>query len=62
MNQRIVYQNDEGGINIIVPAEECGLTIAEIAAKDVPVGKEYNIVEDSEVPSDRTFRDAWIWE
>jgi hypothetical protein len=62
MNKRIVYQNDEGGISIIVPAEECGLTIAEIAAKDVPAGKAYNIVEDSEVPSDRTFRDAWIWE
>ena len=62
MNKRIVYQNDEGGISIIVPAEECGLTIAEIAAKDVPTGAEYHIVEDSEVPSDRTFRDAWIWE
>jgi hypothetical protein len=33
MNKRIVYQNDEGGISIIVPAEECGLTIEEIAAK-----------------------------
>jgi hypothetical protein len=62
MNKRIVYQNDEGGISIIVPAEECGLTIEEIAAKDVPTGAEYHIVEDSEVPSDRTFRDAWIWE
>ena len=62
MNKRIVYQNDEGGISIIVPAEECGLTIKEIAAKDVPTGKAYNIVDVSEVPSDRTFRDAWIWE
>ena len=33
MNKRIVYQNDEGGISIIVPAD-CGLTIEEIAAKD----------------------------
>ncbi len=41
MNQRIVYQNDEGGISIIVPAEECGLTIEEIAAKDVPAGSAY---------------------
>ena len=62
MNKRIVYENDEGGISIIVPAEECGLTIEEIAAKDVPTGKAYNIVDVSEIPEDRTFRDAWTWE
>jgi hypothetical protein len=62
MNKRIVYQNDEGGISIIVPAEECGLTIEEIAAKDVPTSKAYNIVDVSEIPTDRTFRDAWTWE
>jgi len=61
MNQRIVYQNDEGGISIIVPAE-CGLTIEEIAAKDVPTGKAYNIVDVSEIPTDRTFRNAWTWQ
>jgi hypothetical protein len=61
MNKRIVYQNDEGGISIIVPAD-CGLTIEEIAAKDVPAGKAYNIVDVSEIPTDRTFRDAWTWE
>jgi hypothetical protein len=62
MNKRIVYQNDDGGISIIVPTEECGLTIEEIAAKDVPTGKAYNIVDVSEIPTDRTFRDAWTWE
>ena len=61
MNKRIVYQNNEGGISIIVPAD-CGLTIEEIAAKDVPTGKAYNIVDVSEIPTDRTFRDAWTWE
>jgi hypothetical protein len=61
MNKRIVYQNDEGGISIIVPAD-CGLTIEEIAAKDVPTGKAYNIVDVSEIPTDREFRGAWSWE
>lgn len=61
MNERIIYQNDEGGISIIVPAPECGLTIEEIAAKDVPAGKEYKIVDVSEIPEDRTFRNAWEW-
>jgi hypothetical protein len=62
MNKRIVYKNDENGISIIVPAEECGLTIEEIVAKDVPTGKAYNIVDVSEIPTDRTFRDAWTWQ
>ena len=62
MNKRIVYKNNEGGINIIVPTEECGLTIEEIAAKDVPTGKEYHIVDLSEIPEDRTFRNAWTWQ
>ena len=61
MNKRIVYQNDEGGISIIVPAD-CGLTIEEIAAKDVPQNKEYHIVDVSEIPTDRTFRNAWTWQ
>ena len=61
MDKRIVYTNDDGTISIIVPAD-CGLTIEEIAAKDVPSGKEYHIVNASEIPSDRTFRNAWTWE
>jgi hypothetical protein len=60
MDKRIVYKNDDGTISIIVPAE-CGLTIEEIAAKDVPAGKEHWIVDASEIPSDRTFRNAWEW-
>ncbi|MDH2644772.1 MULTISPECIES: hypothetical protein [Acinetobacter] len=35
------------------------MTIDEIAKKDVPTGVKYKIVEDSEVLTDRTFRDAW---
>jgi hypothetical protein len=61
MNQRIIYQTDEGGVAVIIPAPECGLTIEEIAAKDVPAGKPFQIVDVSEVPSDRTFRGAWSW-
>jgi hypothetical protein len=59
MNQRIIYPNDEGGVSILVPAPECGLSIEEIAAKDVPAGKPYKIVDVSDIPTDRTFRNAW---
>lgn len=59
MTKRIIYPTDEGGVAVIVPASECGLTIEEIAAKDVPAGKPHKIVDVSDIPSDRTFRDAW---
>ena len=59
MNSRIIYQTDDGGLAIIVPAAECGLTIEQIAAKDVPAGKPYQIVDVSDIPTDRTFRNAW---
>ena len=58
MNQRIIYPTDEGGVAVIIPAD-CGLTIEEIAAKDVPAGKTYKIVDVSAIPEDRTFRTAW---
>ena len=64
MDKRIVYQNDEGGISIIVPTPEAltTMTIEEIAAKDVPQSKEYHIVDVSDIPEDRTFRGAWTWQ
>lgn len=62
MNQRIIYPTPDGGVAIIVPALDCGLTIEEIAAKDVPAGVEYKIIDTADVPSDRTFRDAWEYQ
>jgi hypothetical protein len=61
MNNRIIYPTDEGGVAVIVPAPKCELTIEEIAAKDVPAGKPYEIVDVADIPSDRTFRGAWTW-
>jgi hypothetical protein len=61
MNQRIVYPTDDGGVAVIIPAPECLKThaIEEIAAKDVPAGKPYKIVNVNDIPTDRTFRNAW---
>ena len=59
MNQRIIYPTEDGGVAVIVPAAECGLTVEEIAAKDVPAGKPYKIVNVADIPTDRTFRNAW---
>lgn len=54
MNQRIIYPTDDGGVAIIVPAgaiEDC--------MKDIPEGKPYKIIDTADVPTDRTFRNAW---
>ena len=61
MSKRIIYPNDEGGVSILIPAPEylAEHTIEELAAKDVPAGKEYKIVDVADIPSDRTFRNAW---
>lgn len=58
-NPRIIYPTPEGGVAIIIPAHECGLTVEQIAAKDVPPGVPFRIVEADTIPSDRTFRNAW---
>ena len=55
MNQRIIFPTDEGGVAVIIPAPDCGLTIEEIAAKDVPAGKPFKIVDAADIPADRTF-------
>lgn len=59
---KIIYKNENGGVSIVTPTEEAlsFMAIDEIAKKDVPTGLPYKIVEDSEIPEDRTFRDAWI--
>jgi len=58
MNQRIIYKTDAGGVAIMTPAD-CGLTIQEIAAKDVPTGKPYKIVDVADIPTDRQWRAEW---
>ena len=59
--KRIIYPTDDGGVAVIIPAPEFleTHTIEELAAKDVPDGKAYQIIDEAEVPSDRTFRNAW---
>ena len=59
MNQRIIYKTEDGGVAIIIPASQSILTIEEIALKDVPANVAYKIVDVSEIPIDRTFRNAW---
>ena len=56
--KRIIFQNESGGVSVIIPSGE--LPIEEVAAKDVPEGVAYEIVEDDAIPADRFFRNAWV--
>jgi hypothetical protein len=61
MNQRIIYPTDDGGVAILIPTPEylAEHTIEELATKDVPSGKPFKIIDVSDIPTDRTFRNAW---
>ena len=59
--KRIIYKNLDNSVSIIVPSPEAleFMTIEQIAIKDVPANTPYKIVDVSEIPTDRTFRNAW---
>jgi hypothetical protein len=57
---KIIYPRQDGlGISLIMPAPSAGITIEEIARKDTPAGVPYLIVNDSDVPEEIDFFDAW---
>jgi hypothetical protein len=60
--KRIIYQNQYGGVSIIIPSPSWNGAIDELASKDVPANTPYKIVDASEIPSDRTFRNAWEYQ
>jgi len=59
MNQVIIYPNDEGWLSVVSHAAECGLSVEEIARKDVPAGKPYHIINADQLPQDNVFFSAW---
>lgn len=61
MNKRIIFKNDEGGVSVITPTQEALdlYGIEATAQKDVPFGKPYKIIDELDLPADRTFRNAW---
>jgi hypothetical protein len=64
--KRIIYPTPDGGVAVLIPAPEWlaeeGNTIEKLAEKDVPAGVEYKIIDTAEVPTDRTFRNAWEYQ
>jgi hypothetical protein len=52
MNQRIIYKNNDGTVALVIPAPDCGLTIEQIALKDVPAGKPFKIINAADMLED----------
>ena len=72
MVKRVVWNDPElGHIRILVACfdaadvrvagEDDDAFLTRLIAKSVPDGMAYHIVEDTDLPTDRYFRDAWEW-
>ena len=59
MNQRIIYPQ-ETGIVVVIPTGD--LSLEETALKDVPSGVKYKIIDASDLPQERDFRNAWEYD
>ena len=58
---RFIYTRDDGGISIVIPSDNCPLTLEQIKDKDCQSGKTVYTVNKSAIPTDRSFRDAWTY-
>jgi len=54
MDKRILYKQDDDTVAIVIPSVS-----VESALKDVPEGKDHIVVDVADIPSDRTYRNAW---
>jgi hypothetical protein len=59
MDYRVIYTTEDGGVAVVVPTPDSGLTTGEVIARSVPQGIPYEIVDKAAIPSDRLFRNAW---
>ena len=67
--QRIIYKNIDNSVGVLIPTQEAIAMFATeneallaIAEKDVPFELAYKIVPITDIPTDRTYRDAWEWD
>lgn len=63
MAQIILYPNQEypSQVVLLIPSRDCGLTIDQIAQKDVPTGVPYIYLDESQLPTgtDNVYIEAW---
>ena len=56
---RIIYQTKENQVAIVQASSEWVGTIEELAKEVVPTGVKYKIIDVSDLPKNRDFRNAW---
>ena len=56
--EKIIYPTDDG-ISVLTPISG---SAKEIAKKDVPTGVKYKIIDASDLPQERDFRNAWEYD
>mgnify|MGYP006883080167 CR=1 FL=1 len=61
---RIIFKNTDNTVGVLIPTQEAlsFATISQIAEKDVSADLPYKIISVDDIPTDRTFRDAWEWD
>ena len=63
MDKVIIYVVQDGdyagNLAVVYPTNDSNLTIEQIAAKDVPNGIAYKIVDKSQIPENRENRKDW---
>lgn len=61
---KILYTDSDGNLCIVSATPEMAvhLTDEQVAQASVPAGVQYVIVDESLIPDDRTFRDAWEYD
>ena len=57
--KKIIFPN-KTGIAVITPTGD--LSVEETALKDVPSGVKFKIINASDLPADRDFRNAWEYD
>ena len=57
----IAYKKEDNSISIIYPSIEVlrFASLEQVAEKDVPYNLPYWFVSEDDIPTDRTYRDAW---
>lgn len=72
-HSRIAYKNEQGGVSIVSPAPKSHLERVlgpltqdeyekHLLERSLPEGVSYTVLSSTDVPEDRTFRNAWALE
>lgn len=62
-DKRVIFPNIQtGGVVLLTPAPECGLTLEQIIGKDVPSNVPHQVLDAKDIPEDHTYFNAWTYE